>query len=95
MNSSNYYTTTGIDDLDNELQTLCLNAYNKHEIDTCFTYYYNIEYLNTHVDLKTTNLNTYTTSEVDNIIHIIDSTSMLSIINNNSTNIMCIYIYID
>ena len=43
---SNYYTKTEIGDVDNELPTLILNTYNKSEIDTRFTDYYNIEYLN-------------------------------------------------
>ena len=43
LDLSNYYTKTEIDDSDNELSTLTLNTYNKSEIDTCLTCYYNIE----------------------------------------------------
>ena len=38
---------TETDDIDNELPTLILNTYNKSDIDTFFTDYYNIGYLNT------------------------------------------------
>ena len=84
----NYYTKTEIDDLDNELSALIFNTYNKREIDTFLTYYYNIEYLNTQFDLKANGLNTYTKSEVDNIINLLDIPSMLGIINNNGSNIV-------
>ena len=52
------------------------------------TDYYNIEYLNTQFGLKANSSNTYTKGEVDNIINLLDSPSMLSIINNNGTNIV-------
>ena len=44
---SNYYIKTEIDDLDNGLPTLVLHTYSNSELDTLFTYYYNIEHLNT------------------------------------------------
>ena len=53
-----------------------------------FTDCYNIEYLNTQIDLKANCLNTYTKSEVDNIMNPLDIPSMLSTINNNATNIV-------
>ena len=52
------------------------------------TYHYNIEYLNTQSGLKTHGLNTYTKSEVDNIINPLDIPPMLSTINDNGTNIV-------
>ena len=85
---SSYYTKSETDDLDNGLSTLFLNTYNNSEIDTLFTYYYNIGYLNIQFDLKANNLNTYTKNEVDNITNLLDIPSMLSIINNNGTNIV-------
>ena len=87
IDSSNYIKTE-TDDLDNGLPTFVSNTYNKSETGTFFTDYYNIEYLNTQLDLKANSLSTYTTSEVDNIINILDIPSMLSIINDNGTNIM-------
>ena len=60
----------------------------KSDIDTFFTYYYNIGYLNTQFGLKANSLNTYTKNEVDNIINILGITSMLSTINNNGTNMV-------
>ena len=51
----------------------------------CFTAYDNIEYLNAQFDLKANSLNTYTKSEVDNIINLLDIPSMLSTIHNNGT----------
>ena len=66
----------------------------KSETDTCLTDYYNIEYLNIQFGLKANSLNTYTKdNEVDIIINILGSPSMLSIINNNGTNIVYMYIY--
>ena len=50
-----------------------------------FTAYDNIEYLNAQFDLKANSLNTYTKSEVDNIINLLDIPSMLSTIHNNGT----------
>ena len=44
---SGYDNKTETDDIDNELPTLILNTYNKNDIDTFFTDYYNIGYLNT------------------------------------------------
>ena len=90
----NYHTKTEIDDLDNGLPTLVLNTYNKSDIDTFSTGYYNIEYLNTHICLKATSSNTYTKSEVDNITNPLDVPSMSIVINNNGTSIIYIYIYI-
>ena len=63
INLSDYYNKTEIYDTDNELPTLILNTYSKHEIDTFFTDYYNTEYLNTQLGLKANGLNTYTKSE--------------------------------
>ena len=68
----NYYSKTEIDDTDNELSTLILNFYIQAEIDTFLTDYYNTEYINTRFDVKATSLNTYTTSEIDNIITLLD-----------------------
>ena len=52
------------------------------------TGYYNVEYLNTQFGLNANSSNTYTKSEVDNIINPLAIPSMLSIINNNGTNIV-------
>ena len=88
LDLSNYYTKAEFDDSDNGLSTLILNPYNKREIYTCLTDYYNIEYVNIQFGLKSNSLNTYTKSEVDNIMNPLDIPSMLSIINNNCTNIV-------
>ena len=56
---SSYYNNTKIDDIDNKLSTLILNTYNKHDKYTCFTDYYNIEYMYTQFDSKANSLNTY------------------------------------
>ena len=85
---SNYYTKTEICDLDNGLPTLILNTYNNSETYTFFTDYYNIGYLNTPFDVRANGLNTYTKSDVDNIINLLGIPSMLSSINNNGTNIV-------
>ena len=85
---SSYYTKAETDDLDNELPTINLNTYNKREIDTFSTSYYNIEYLNTQFGLTANGLSTYTKSEVDNIINLLDIPPVLSIINNKGTNIV-------
>ena len=79
---SNYYNKIEIDDLDNELSTLILNTYDKSEIDTFLTNYYNIGYLNTQFDLKANVLNTYTKSDVDDIINLLDIPSISNAINN-------------
>ena len=81
---SNYHTKTETDDLDNELPTSILDTYSKSEIDTFLTDYYNVGYLNTQFDLKANSSNTYTKSEVDNIINPLDIPSMLSTDNNGS-----------
>ena len=80
------YNKAEIHDTDNGLPTLILNTYTKHEIYTFLTDYYNIEYFNIQFDLKANVLNTYT-SEVDNIITPLGSSSMLTPINNNGANI--------
>ena len=80
------YNKTDIGDIDNELSTLILNTYNEHEIGAFFTYYHNIEYLNTQLDLNANGLNTYTKGEVDDIITLLDIPSMLNLINNIDIN---------
>ena len=88
---SNYCTKTETGDSDNELPTLIPNTYNTSETDSFFTYYYNIGYPNTQFDLKANGSNTYTKSDVDNMINLIDVPSMLSIINNNGSTIVDIF----
>ena len=88
IDSSTYYTKNEVDDIGNELSTLILNTYNKSEIDTFSTDYYNIGYLNIQLGLKANGSNTYTKSEVDNMITLLDISSMLNCINNNGTNIV-------
>ena len=85
---SDNYNKTEIDGLDDDLSTLISNTNNKHQIDTFLTDYYDIEYLNTHLDLDATGLNTYTKSEVDNITNPLDISSMLNPMNNNGTNMI-------
>ena len=51
------------------------------------TDYYNLGYLNIQLGLNANSLNTYTKSEIDNMITIIDISSILNVINNNGTNI--------
>ena len=46
-----------------------------------------MEYLNTQFDLTANSSNTYTNSEVDNIISLLDISSMFIIISNNGANI--------
>ena len=88
VNVSNYYTKAEVDDMDNELSTLILNMFNKIEVDTFFTDYYNIGYLNMRLVFKATSFNTCTKSEVGNIIIILDISSSLNPINNNGTKMV-------
>ena len=61
--------------------------YNEYEVDTCLTNYYNSTYVNTHVDSTINSSNTYTQSDVGDIINILGISSMLTIINANGINI--------
>ena len=70
------------------MPTLIWNTYNKSEIDTFLTNYYNIEYLNTQFAWKANGFNNYTKSEVDNIINPLGIPSMLSTINNNGSDMV-------
>ena len=92
-NQSDYYNETEIDDIDNELSPLFLNTYNNNEIYIFLTDYYNIEHINTQLDLKANSLNTYTKNEIDNTITLLDMSSILSLINNSGTNIINIFRY--